>query len=101
MRHSSARHSAQALQSQVRHRAAAISVRPHAATTLVVNNDAISDRFEFEPARMRTAFRFMAGDFEFKPSALHFRNRGVGFRHLTHLTGRFLISNGVVASVDA
>jgi hypothetical protein len=69
-------------------------------TTLVVNNDAIQDRFDFEPARDADSFRVLPG-FEFKPSALISGAVAVGFRHFNARDETFPDFNGVVASVDA
>jgi len=69
-------------------------------TTLVVNNDAIQDRFDFEPARNADSIRIMPG-FEFKPFALISGIVFVGFRHFNALDEAFPDFNGVAASVDA
>jgi hypothetical protein len=70
-------------------------------TTLVVNNDAIQDRFEFEPARDSDSVRIMPG-FEFKPLALISGSVLVGFRHFNARDNNALPDyNGVAATADA
>jgi putative beta-barrel porin BBP2 len=69
-------------------------------TTLVVNNDAIQDRFEFEPARDSDSIRVMPG-FEFKPLALISGSVLVGFRHFNALNSAIPDFNGVAATADA
>jgi hypothetical protein len=69
-------------------------------TTLVVNSDAIQDRFEFAKNRNADSLRFMPG-FEFKPFALISGSVAVGFRHFNGLNEELPDYNGVVASVNA
>jgi hypothetical protein len=69
-------------------------------TTVVVNNDAIQDRFDFEPARNADSLRLTAG-FEFKPLALISGTAAVGLRHFNALNDAIPDFNGVVASADA
>jgi hypothetical protein len=69
-------------------------------TTLIVNSDAIQDRFEFAKNRNADSLRFMPG-FEFKPLALISGAVAVGFRHFNGLREELPDYNGVVASVNA
>ena len=69
-------------------------------TTLVVDSDAIQDRFEFASSRNADSLRFMPG-FEFKPLALISGSVAVGFRHFNGLREALPDYNGVVASVNA
>jgi hypothetical protein len=69
-------------------------------TTLVVNSDAIQDRFEFSRARNGDSIRVMPG-FEFKPFALISGTVAVGVRHFNALNDALPDFNGVVAGVNA
>ena len=69
-------------------------------TTLVVNADAIQDRFEFAKYRNADSIRIMPG-FEFKPFALISGSVAVGVRHFNGLSEALPDYNGVVASVNA
>ena len=69
-------------------------------TTLVVNSDAIQDRFEFSRTRNGDSIRIVPG-FEFKPFALISGTVAVGVRHFNALNEALPDYNGVVANVDA
>lgn len=69
-------------------------------TTLIVNNEAIQDRFDFDSTRNADSIRVTSG-FEFKPFALISGNVAVGYRHFNVLSDTIPDFDGVVASVDA
>ena len=69
-------------------------------TTLVVNSDAIQDRFEFTKTRNADSIRIMPG-FEFKPFALISGAVAVGVRHFNGLNEALPDYNGIAANVNA
>lgn len=69
-------------------------------TTLVVNAEAIQERFDEERVRNSDSIRVLPG-FEFKPFALVSGRASVGFRRFNVLSDTIEDYTGVVASVDA
>ena len=68
-------------------------------TTLVVNNEAIQDRFDSERTRNADSVRVMPG-FEFKPFALISGSVSVGFRHFNALNEAVPDFNGLAATAN-
>ena len=69
-------------------------------TTLVVNTEAVQDRFERDHLRNADSISFRPG-FEFKPFALIAGRVSIGFRHFNVLNESVRDYDGAVAAVEA